>query len=1020
MRPIQLTMNAFGPYRGEVALDFADFGTSSIFLVTGPTGSGKTTIFDALTYALFNHASGETRELDMMKSQFATDEDLCFVELTFEVGQTTYRVKRSPQQTGPGARVKSRELPASVEFFKEEELIETGRDANEAIQNLLGLSYDQFRQIVMLPQGEFRRLLQSKSSEKEGIFRSIFGTERIQNFQESLKEKRKHLRSEFKTFETRLDQSLSSITTDENAELADAVEQKDYKQVLLILEGLIAQGNKALTLTRQEMTKLSEMGKMNEALMSLLSEKETLEKAKAELDATTEEVVGMQQALELHEQASEVNTEEEIYQQTANELKQTEQDLAENVKASVEILEEIEGLTEKTKKAKEAEKQLDVVRKEINALEAEQKKFIELEEKQIALLETRKEVKTTRDQMDRYSKLEKQYADEIKELTADIEKLHIWQGELKSEQEKEEELKEAHAKLERKKDTLEKILRYQSELADLLKENDKASTQQDQSQKAYEQARQQYFGNLAGVLVGELEEEAPCPVCGSEHHPNPAEITADAVTDEVLTELENARDKDKAAYTEIATAMKHKGSQIKEQEELLQDISGEYANVLDALKEEELQLLSERDEVATAVKELQESLDQEAVWRSNLAEAQEVRQQNQIHLTQEQSKETNLLEKVDEIEKLLKELESSLQFESEEAVQEAIVAHQETIHRVQKEAEAFENKLAEKTTRHAQIETTLSMLTTQLAKNKAAKSKQAKKLETMLEKFTFVEDFSTYLLEKEAVTSYKELIQNYQEERSYNTRQLKQVIKHLESYDDSRSIAELQEEILQKKAQREELEEARDHLIAQQSKQENSFNEIEANFKQSQKILEPLTIYEELAEIANGSTRTSYISFERYVLSIYFEEVLFAANQRFETMANGRYEMVRREDRTKGGGAEGLEIDVFDRYAGATRSVNTLSGGETFKASLALALGLSDVIQSEQGGVHVDTLFVDEGFGTLDTDSLEMAIDTLMDLQATGRLIGVISHVEELKARIPARIVVENQQEGSHARIEVE
>ncbi|MDN6730769.1 MAG: SMC family ATPase, partial [Atopostipes suicloacalis] len=205
------------------------------------------------------------------------------------------------------------------------------------------------------------------------------------------------------------------------------------------------------------------------------------------------------------------------------------------------------------------------------------------------------------------------------------------------------------------------------------------------------------------------------------------------------------------------------------------------------------------------------------------------------------------------------------------------------------------------------------------------------------------------------------------------------------------------------------------------SSHKDSYQKIERNLKESKGIHSPFETYSDLAEVANGtSKRTNYVSFERYLLSIYFSEILQAANERFITMTNNRYKLVRREEKTKGQSAEGLEIDIFDRYSGKERSVKSLSGGETFKASLALALGLSDVIQSQQGGVEINTLFIDEGFGTLDIDSLEIAIETLMELQSSGRLIGIISHVEELKNRIPARILVENIKEGSQARIEID
>lgn len=1020
MRPIQLTINAFGPYRGKVDLDFTSFGSSSIFLVTGPTGSGKTTIFDALTYALFNHASGQARELDMLKSQFATDEDFCFVELTFEIGQAIYRVKRSPQQIGPGARVKTRELPAEVEFYKEDQLLATGRNANESIKDLLGLSFEQFRQIVMLPQGEFRRLLQSNSSEKEEIFRNIFGTEHLQDFQEVLKEKRKNLRDKFKTYETRLEQSLASIAVEEDTALTQAIEQADYGKVLEILEAWLAEGNKKLATTRAEIKTFSQTEKEHETFIDLLKEQEVLEQAEKELATLEKEISEKKDALKLNQQATEVHKEQKAYEKIVKEFTQIEADLTENLEAQEKIQEELQILTQKNKETKEAEQQLDTIRQEIKKLEAEQEKFAEREQKKQALDEKNTQLKNTYQQIDVLEKTSGKFVEEIKALTADLEKIQTWREELTNAQKKQEELKETQNLLKQKIETLENILTRQAELATLLKENKTTSDQYQKAQKVYEEARQQYFSNLAGVLVGELEEEKPCPVCGSVHHPQPAPTLPDAISEEELQEYEAARDEQKALYTKNSAAMEEKAKQLKAEEARLGVFEEDYAEGLVFSQEKAEDVTEELAKNKKHVERLEEKLSQEQAWRKDLETTQTAAQENQLKLTQEKSNATNMEEKIEELEGLLKEIDEHLHFSSATELQSEIERQTATIQRVQKEAETVRNELAEKTNQQTQTETSIAILETQKQKNKEAQAEQKEIVDALLEKYSLAEAIETYLLNDETVQAYQEKVKQYEEEKLYNTRQRKKIKEQLENTEDLASMVEIEENLSKIKVEKEALEDRRDALIAKNSKHQNSLAEIKTNYQESQKIYKPLSIYEELAEIANGSTKTSYVSFERYVLSIYFEEVLFAANQRFEVMTSGRYELVRRKDRIKGAGPEGLEIDVFDRYAGATRSVKTLSGGETFKASLSLALGLSDVIQSEQGGVHVDTLFIDEGFGTLDADSLEMAIETLMELQSTGRLIGVISHVDELKDRIPARIVVENQQEGSHARIEVE
>ena len=1021
MRPIQLTMNAFGPYRGEVALDFTDFGASSIFLISGPTGSGKTTVFDAITYALFNRASGEARELDMLKSQFATDEDECFVELTFEMVTDQYRVRRRPQQTGPGVRTKTRNLPAEVEFYKEETLLETGRDANDAIENLLGLSADQFRQIVMLPQGEFRRLLLSNSNKKEEIFRSIFGTQRIQHFQETLKERRKQLRSEYKVFESRLEQILNGINTEEDAELTVAVEQMDFDQVLAILKVRIEAMRKELEETRKKLVKLGDKEKLTEGHKQLLETIAQLEEGKVQLDKQEAEIKKAQDMLAWHKKAKAVHVEHEAYEHQRKELTETEKQLTENKEAQTVILEEMEDLKKREAEAKTAEQELDTVRAEMTQLQVELKQFEELEQKQTALMKDRQALKESQVSVTEMGQLVQKFAQEIQTLVADIEQLAVWQEESKAEQKKQQTLKEQHDQLEKEEQAVKKMLLLQGELAVLLKQEEGAAATYEASEKVYREARTKYFGNLAGVLVGELEEEEPCPVCGSVHHPKPASLTADTVSDEELADFEETRDQDRAVYTEISAALKEKGRQLKEQEVLIEGESTDYSEVLEKVQTEKAEVVEELDQTEKALADLEEKLGQEKAWRETLEKAREDRQSVQLALMKEEGVADNLEKRIAETETAIAALNESLTFETVQEVQKELDVKETTIKQVIEEVEAVRKALTAKLGEKAQTEKAVSMLGEQQENQETAKIKQKERVDTLLEAYDFEEPFTTYLLEPAQEEEYVEAIQTYEKERHYNTRQLEQTKDQLGVYEESRTVEELEAELSGITEEKTRLEAQRDDFIAGQREHTNSFGQIESNYADYKKLHEPLAIYEELADVANGSSdRTSYVSFERYVLSIYFEEVLYAANQRFETMTNGRYELVRREDRTKGKGAEGLEIDVFDRHVGASRSVKTLSGGETFKASLALALGLSDVIQSEQGGVHVDTLFVDEGFGTLDADSLEQAIETLMELQATGRLIGVISHVDELKDRIPARIVVENIQEGSHARIEVD
>lgn len=1020
MRPLRLTMNAFGPYREKVDLDFTEFGTSSIFLVNGPTGAGKTMIFDALTYALYNATSGNTRDLTMMKSQYATDKDLCYVELTFEIGESVYRVYRVPQQRGPGKRNNTKNVATEVAFYKDEKLVATGREANQDIETLMGLTVDQFRQIVMLPQGEFRRLLIAGSKEKELIFRNIFGTSTIETFQEKLKDKRRDLRATYKSYEAKLDQILSTIPFKEEAALAQVIEQKKIEDVMFYLNERIEETNTNLITKRQEKEDLVSNEKKEMHTLSLRMTRKDLLKVKEELEEQSEEIHEMETALALNEQAQVVK---EAYDKQQEVLQIKEENELE-IKGKKEALEAVRLqatlLQVKEKTSKEAEKQLEGLRKEIQALELEQEKHLERTLQKEAVIQQKIQLEETTELVESLEAQEKSIKQEIEHLEKELENIEIWRADLKKMTEESGQLANKLAETKKTNDKLEKIITYQTELTALLKELEQAKNQLNDSEEAYYTARKKYFENLAGVMSNELEKNCPCPVCGSTTHPSKASSLQESVTEEELTSFEQVRDTDKQLQNELAIKMDHKATAIKEEQRLL-NIDGKNIEPIKKDIEKNIQLLEQSIQNLTNEQiVLEEKLSKEEMWRKTLKEGQNNYQEVLVNLSEARNKQASHTEKLAEFMEQVEKIEKVLRFDTFEKVQTESERVKQVIEEIELEAKSIQKQFIDNQTQEASLTATLDILNKQHVLNLEKYEEQTKSLEALYEQYSFKENFSIHILNRKQFEEYATAIKQFQENLAFNKRDLEKVIAAIEKNQDSREIEEIERslQLLQEKIQ--VTEEETEQLVLEVNQDKQAIAAIKKNYEDSEEVYKPLVIYEELAEVANGSKRTAYVSFESYILSIYFEEVLFAANQRFEEMTNQQYQMVRREERTKGTAAEGLDIDVFDRYTGKTRPVESLSGGETFKASLALALGLSDVIQSQQGGVHVDTLFIDEGFGTLDADSLEIAIETLMALQSTGRLIGIISHVEELKERVPARIVVEKQQEGSHARIEVQ
>lgn len=1021
MRPIRLKMNAFGPYRGKVDLDFTEFGASSIYLISGPTGSGKTTIFDGISYALYNKASGAIRDVDMLKSQFATEEDFCHVDFTFEMGKVTYRIKRSPKQRAPGARGTPINHQADVELFEEDVSIGQGTmEVDKMIESITGLTHEQFRQIVLLPQGEFRKLLLSSSREKEAIFRDIFGTETIQYFQEQLKAEMKKLKDSYKEYGTRLDQVLLNIEAEDDEILKDAVQKTDYPTIIERLDAQLQKGNKKRTELREELVRLTHLEKRSETLIQLLEEQKQLETQKKELAEKAVEIEKFKEALRLNEQATKVKTESDKLKQLENDKQELTQKVTETKEQLVLVKKELVNLLEQQQASKEAELTLDPIREEIKALEVEITKFENLEKMENEISSLSKAAKESAERIELLESQDAKLEDETKELKINIENVAEWRSELEKTRKHLEETRKQFEQNKAKKQRLEKLIDLQTSLSDYLEEDGILRKQLEKSERAYEEARQHYFGNLAGILVEELVENEPCPVCGSTHHPNPTTVNDNVLTKEKLAEFEKRKDKDQAARVKVATAIEQTASLIDEQKELLGDSTGDYADELALSLQTEVDFSTQISESETIITELEASIQQENEWKKALEEAQTNKNSVQLQLQEVTIAKTTALKKIEEVKEEAQKLQQSLQHASTKEVEAEITEKKTAINAIQEEAKCVQTAISAKEIEQSKLNTSIEHLEAQIASNETNTAEQEELYKHLMAEYELEVDFERFILTSEVSENYMQQIEAFKEEQAYNARQLEKNNEVLQAYENVRSVEELNEERVEIQAQITAAEERRDELNRKTGVLENTHREVKENYEQSQKIWEPLNVYQELSEVANGSTeRTNNVSFERYVLSIYFSEILVAANQRFEKMTNGRYELVRKEERAKYGAAAGLDLNIFDRHSGKERPVQSLSGGETFQASLALALGLSDVIQNQQGGVRVDTLFIDEGFGTLDADSLEMAVETLMDLQSNGRMIGIISHVEELKNRIPSRVVVEKQQEGSHAKIEV-
>lgn len=1036
MRPIELKMQAFGPYRDYVHLDFTKFGSHSIFLINGPTGSGKTTIFDAISYALFNKASGETRDPDMMKSDFASDEDLAYVELTFEMKSKTYRILRSPKQKGPGERVKVRNYQSNVEFYREEEYLSNGTEANSQISELLGLSYEQFRQIVLLPQGEFRQLLISDSRDKEKIFRNIFGTQKIEDFQEYLKTKRGEYKKQYEVFETRLKQNVESLdlksmkqlTDEQFYQLQQAIERKDYQEVLDFIGSLLGLEEKNYSQIKKELQKVNTNEKIYEEIKSLLAEEKELKDKKEELFLQSKEMKKNKIKVEKDKNARTLEKENNQLIAIQNEQEFIQKEIKGKIEREEKLKEKIDILKKEVEGSKKEEENITSLRAKIQSLDFELKKFEEIAEKERKIKESTEKKLVLLDQMEKEKMKEKELTQTIRSFKEDLNKISFWREDLDEKKKISEELgKKVKEKMEKKENLLE-IIKLQANLEKLIEENHFLYEKYQSSERKYRKVQEDYFNNLAGILSEDLVENQPCPVCGSKSHPEIAEQSDSNVSRERLKTLEKKKEKDQLKYKEVEVKIKKSSEDIHGRISLLENENKKVPEInfkqeLSLIKKQLVKYKEENEKEEKKIRELEQKIKQEISWREELDTLQAALQKKQLSLSELKkdlsSEELKIKENSEGINQIQKELVTNSALELKEKRKD----FEEEIKRIEKRATELQKSLNELLNENTALKTSLKELKKQDKKLAKEKKEQEKVVNKLFESYDLTRNFVKFILKDSKLLDLKEKIQSYEKDQDYTIRQLEKIQEELKKYKDKalKNLKEIKTYLSDLVIKKETLEKEREEMIQEISSHKDSYQKIERNLKESKGIHSPFETYSDLAEVANGtSKRTNYVSFERYLLSIYFSEILQAANERFITMTNNRYKLVRREEKTKGQSAEGLEIDIFDRYSGKERSVKSLSGGETFKASLALALGLSDVIQSQQGGVEINTLFIDEGFGTLDIDSLEIAIETLMELQSSGRLIGIISHVEELKNRIPARILVENIKEGSQARIEID
>ncbi|SHI50446.1 AAA family ATPase [Lutispora thermophila] len=1034
MKPIKLTMSAFGPYAGTEVIDFSLLDGHNIFVITGPTGAGKTTIFDGICYALYGSASGEGRDGESMRSHFAKDDTLTYVELEFQLRDKIYYVKRIPKQLRKKERGEGyTEQKAEAEFKAPGERVVTGvREVNEKIAELLGISYEQFKQIVMIPQNEFRKLLLAESKDREVILRKIFGSWQFQMIQEKLEENARDLRKSIESIEQKELTYVRSIEWGKREDLkakaeADNVNIDEIKEDL---ENLIKEEDEEeIRLEKEAEALAGELEKLQEALMKateINNKFEERRKAEEELNQLeNDKAVWDEKERKLHKarKALMIKPIEEQSLKRKEELDNARLDYdrsklllataLENLKKSKEnLIKEEEREEERRKlqeKITELKKDIDKV-KEYERLSSELERIMKnLQQKEKAISQNKEEIEALKEK--------------IKKTKQDIEAAN----------EAALQYINHEKNLKEKEDTLKKLKSFKTEnqlLDDLREEYKKKKAAYEELNKLYEakkkevdELNQRFFHGQAGLLARGLKDNEPCPVCGSTHHPRPAKELSGMPSEEELknkkAELDEKNEKLRAAADEYAD-IRAKGEA---QRQNVDKIKQELSNVL---KEGNLEsIIKEYEDSIVMLKKHMTDLDNKRKIKDNLIELldkSEKELESKETLAVELEKDyRNTYAQVEGNKALLSKIEKELSYGIKE---ESSLLKQ--INLCQNQYDMMNKIYEDAKEAYRAAEVAMAKEETNSMYKEKTVEKARQEYETAMLKFREAlvsvgfenqEEYEISKMEEAAMEVFENDINQYKEQLKLAAARFTKALKDIQGLEpvDVDSISGNIELCKNKKS---EIEKTIKEIYARLLHNRTLLENMKIVMEEKRQQEDVYSIVGHLANMAKGNNRER-LSFERYVLAAYFDDIIYAANQRLRKMTDGRFELSRIKEKQKGNAQQGLEIEIFDYYTGLPRHVKVISGGESFKASLSLALGLSDVVQSYAGGISLDTIFIDEGFGSLDEDSLEKSIECLLELQRSGKLVGVISHVGELKERIRARIEVTQGMTGSSTKVVV-
>lgn len=1028
---MKLSICAWGPYPGKVEVDFTKFEAGSVFLVTGPTGAGKTTIFDAICYALYGNVSGENRDKATVRSDFAAPEVDTYVDFTFLHKGEQYQIRRTPKRERPKKRGEgfTTSPETAILTLPEGEPVATVNDVNLKVQEIMGIDFNQFKQIAMIAQGEFLNLLFANSEQKVKIFRNLFQTQLYDRIKMNLSIKERALYGKIREHTNKIEEAIASIQCGDNnlLNLAVTAQNKNYDTILSLLKESNQEESARVKALKKEAERLDEIytKQINEINFATELNKniDLLKEVKAtliQLGEVREEMNAKREQIGKARKAQQVAAQEKLYLDSIKRKDQWEEKITE-AQHSLELIgiEQVE-LEEKLKHSKEMEDAVETLNQKIQRLELLLPQFAQLEDAEKKGIDAKRQLDQMVMKRQELQQILEQLKKEKLELTNHLKQYEGLEKELSEIKVLLVEAKQQYQSMRSAKILYKNVLQESVELEKVQKQYLAQEQIMLQAKELFEGKERLYRSAAIGLAAKYLKDNQPCPVCGSLEHPKKAEISHEVPDEQEVEQEKKKFEKEQALYHEIynrAAAMQGAlESKKKEFETTLEQLNLKDQQEL----EQSYELITEKSKVLLAKeKQLNEMQQKKAECNEKLALYDSRIEKS----TKDFDDKTNQLQEIKSIHDELKgtianiKLQLPKDFQRIEVVEAALQQERTKRSRLQFEMQQIQKQ---KEALIARKESTQALLVSYQNQKKSSEDEVRENLNKfMLAKgqagFVTDEDYEAAKMTQDAIQYLEAEIVTYDKKLMSYQEQERMLAERIDgkSYVD---LTKMKEDLTMIQQKRKELQLTNETIVASLHGNERAYHSIQEKYEKISEVSKEYGYVSDLEKAAKGQNMKRTV-FEHYVLAAYFEDILEAANLRLSVMSNSRYELLKVEKVGDSRTTNSLDIEVFDQYTGKRRPVKTLSGGESFKAALSLALGLSDIIQQNAGGIEVDTLFIDEGFGSLDSESLDTALKTLMNLTGKNRLIGIISHVGELKERVENQIIVEKDKTGSKLKV---